>query len=178
MKHISYIYKLLFLFYITSLLNYHYNFVSPINSPIFNQVFHSKFKNKKLLFLVIFTSNVYEEIMNFYLSSIKKFYINDIIFLSLDYDGYYKTYMMLPNVFMAYINQNITQHIDYGTKLYWKVVYSKTDYVRLFLIRGFDIILCDTDLNLLKDPRNYILKYNTDLVASCDHRCPSMNSGF
>lgn len=178
MKKIYYIYNLLLLFLFLFLLNY-YSYVSKYNiNELFNKKFNRKFRNEKILFLVVFTSNVYEEVMNFYYSSIKKLNIINVIFLSLDREGYFRTHFVLPNVYMAYKSQNISQHIDYGTKLYWKIVYSKTDYVKFLIIKGYSVILCDTDLNFLKDPRDYVLKYNTDLVASCDHRCPSMNSGF
>lgn len=176
MKKKNYFINLLYC--ILFLQNYYYfNNVNEINY-LFGKEYYKMFKKEKILFLVLFTSNVYEEIMNFYYSSILKFHINNIVFLSLDYEGYFTTYKVLPNVFMANKSQTISQHIDYGTKLYWTIVYSKTDYVKSILINGFSVILCDTDLNFLKDPRNYIMKYNTDLVTSCDHRCPNMNSGF
>lgn len=57
---------------------------------------------------------------------------------------------------------SIIQHIDYITKLYCKTVYSKTDYVGYLIIKEFGVILCDTDLNYLKDPRSYVMNYNTD----------------
>lgn len=153
-----------------------FTFSNSIN--LFDKEFTKKYKNENSLFLILFTSNVYEELMNFYLSSIQKFNISNVIFLSLDYKGYYKTHYILPNVFKSNINHNVSEHIDYNTPLYWSIVYSKTDNVKLFLEKGYNVVLCDTDLHFFKDPRNYIMMYNTDLVTSCDHKCPTMNSGF
>lgn len=134
--------------------------------------------NYNYLFLTIFTSNIIEETMNFYISSIKKFNIKNIIFISLDSKGYNISRKLLPNVIMSNFKQNIKEHIDYNTPLYWKIVYAKTDHVKFFLENYCNVILCDSDIIFLKDPREYILKLNTDLVTSCDHSCPRMNSGF
>lgn len=116
--------------------------------------------------------------MNFYLTSVKRFNITEIIFLALDRIGYNMVKNILPNVYMSFINQNISQHIDYNTPLYWKIVFSKTLYVKMFIDKNYDVILCDADVIFFKDPRIYMLKYNTDLVTTCDHYCPTMNSGL
>lgn len=134
--------------------------------------------NSNILFLVLFTSNIFIQLMNFYISSIKKLNITNIIFISLDLKGYYITKKLLPNVFMSNNHKNISEHIDYNTPLYWRIVYSKTDYVKYFLIKKMNVILCDTDIILFKNPIIYLLKYEEDLVTSCDHYCPTMNSGL
>lgn len=136
------------------------------------------FRKGSTLLLVLFTSNIYEQVMNFYYSSIQKFNINNVIFISLDFIGYNLVKNKIKYVFMSNYNHSISEHIDYNTPLYWKIVYSKTDYVKTFLDNNYNIILCDTDLIFFKDPRKYMINYNTDLVTSCDHNCPVMNSGF
>lgn len=141
-------------------------------------IFHNKFTRNKIILLTVFTSNIYEQVMNFYITSIKKLNISNSIFLSLDISGYNLVKNILPNVYMSLSNVNVSQHIDYNTPLYWKVVYSKTLYVKMFIEKKFSVILCDTDVIFFKDPRGYMLKYDTDLVTTCDHKCPIMNSGL
>lgn len=172
----------LFLFYsfIVDVLFYLFIYNYYINSNL--NLLYSNIQriciNNKHIFLNIFTSNIIEETMNFYYSSVIKFNITNAIFITLDYNNYYSLHKLLPNVFIADIKYNISEHIDYSTPLYWKIVYCKTDYVKLFLENNCNVILCDSDIIFFKDPREYIFRYETDLVTSCDHRCPVMNSGF
>lgn len=154
-----------------SIINYNVDHISEEN-------IHIKFHQRDIIFLIIFTSNIYEQVMNFYITSIKKFNITNTVFLSLDTAGYYMIKNQIPNVYMSSVNHNISQHIDYNTPLYWKIVYSKTIYVKSFIDKKYDVILCDTDVIFFKDPRKYMLEYNTDLVTTCDHKCPIMNSGL
>lgn len=173
-----YVYLILLLLYNLIILVIYNYYNHDCKLFVLNEEFYNKYHKNIPLFLIIFTSNIFEETVNFYLTSLFKFKITNFIFISLDYQGCNLSQNILPNVFVSRINQNITEHIDYNTPLYWNVVYSKTDYVKALLENKYNVILCDSDLIFFKDPREYIFKYTTDLVASCDHKCPVMNSGF
>lgn len=145
---------------------------------LFCNDFDIKSRKYNTILLIVFTSNIYEQVMNFYYSSINKFNITDVLFLSLDLTGYNMVINKLPNVYMSCSHHNISQYIDYNTPLYWSIVYSKTNYVKKFIDNNISIIMCDSDLLFFKDPREYMFKYDTDLITSCDHYCPIMNSGL
>lgn len=61
--------------------------------------------------------NKMEETMNFYFSSIKKFNIKNIVFLSLDYKGYKISNKILPNAIFSAANLTVVEHIYYSTPL-------------------------------------------------------------
>lgn len=154
--------------------NYIYKRLNDKNS---DEIIRKLTINNNIL-VTLFTDNTFFYMWNFIITEYPLFEGINLILISLDKSGYRKMINIYKNILLFGENETYPKKLDYGTPLYWSVVYKKTEVVNLMLKKGFNVMLIDNDIHFFVNPVPYFIKYNEDLVTACEGDENWMNSGL
>lgn len=136
--------------------------------------------NKELITVSVISESFLDISINYYLSCIKKFNINNYLFVSTDNKSYKAFRDMKINILLFKIREvKEYGNLDYRSRNYGIIVRLKVPIVYSLLRIGLRVLLIDPDIHFFKNPITFFNSYvGFDLVISqeCDKK-KEMNSG-
>ena len=143
-----------------------------------------KADENRTVILAVVDDNLKDFALNYYILSIKKHSITNIVLICLDtlsqtYLQHYGISCLLytmPDAYNHHKHSNVVDGSDFGSDQYYTRTNVKTLFVIETLRLNYHVLICDVDVIFLKHPMPYLSCDDCDLLVSKDREY--WNSGF